>query len=97
MASPQWWTGTFAPSNKVLAVSTKCLFFLSAIPFYCGVWGLVDWCKIPCVVKNEERLEEKYSLALSLLRILITFSNLVLISLKKDMNIGKSSYWSFIK
>jgi len=43
------------------------------------------------VVKNEERLEEKYSLALSLMRMLITFPNWVLISLKKDINIGKSS------
>jgi len=36
--------------------------------------------------KNVENAAEKYSLALSLLRILIIFPNWFLISLKKDIN-----------
>ena len=39
MASPQWWTGAFAPNNKVPAVSTKCLFsFCYTILLWC-VWA----------------------------------------------------------
>ena len=94
-ASPQWWTGTSALNNKMSVVSTKCLFFLSVIPFCCGVWKQVDWCKMSCEDKKEERVEEKHSLALSLRRILKTLPNWFLISLKKDIKIGESSNLSF--
>lgn len=93
-ASPQWWIGTFSLSNKVLTFSTQHLFFLFAILFCC-LWGCVDWCKMPCEDKMEDRSKEKYSLALSLQRILITFPNWFMISLK-DTKIDKSSYLSFI-
>jgi len=38
---------------------------------------------MPCEDKKEEKVEEKYSLALSLWRILMTLPNWFLISLKK--------------
>ena len=90
-ASPHWCTGTCALSIKECTVSTKCQFFLSAIPFCCGVCGHVDWCRIPCEDKNEESLVEKYSLALSLLKILIVLPNWFLISLKKDLKNGREN------
>lgn len=89
ITSPQWWTNILAPSNKVRAVSTKCLFFLFIIPFYWGAWGQIDWCERPCEHKNTEKLE-KYSLALSLLKILINWPNWFLILFKMDVKINKN-------
>ena len=90
-ASPQCRTGTLAWSNNVRAVSTRFLFFLSAMPFCWGVWGQEDWCRISYADKKEEIAEEKYSFALSLLRILIVLPNWVLISLTKEVRMEKIS------
>jgi hypothetical protein len=38
-ASDQCFVGTCAPRRRARAVSRICHFFLSAIPFCCGVWG----------------------------------------------------------
>ena len=95
--SPQCWTGTLAWSNNVRAVSTRCLFFLSAMSFCWGVWEQEDWWRMPCTDKKEEIEEEKYYFALSLLRILIVLPNSVLISLTKEVGMDKISYHSFIK
>ena len=95
--SPQCWIGILAWSNNVRVVSTRCLFFLSAMSFCWGVWGQEDRWKMPYADKKEEIAEEKYSFALSLLRILIVLPNWVLISLTKEVRMDKISYCSFIK
>ena len=85
-ASPQWCVGTWDANIRERAVSRRWRFFLSAIPFCCGVWGQVDWCKMPCEDKKEARVKEKCSLALSLPRTLITIPNWFWISLKDVKN-----------
>ena len=82
-ASPQWCAGTLVFNIRERAVSRRWRFFLSAMLFCCGVWGNVDWCKISFEDKNEDKWWEKYSLALSLLKILMVLPNWFSISLSQ--------------
>ena len=75
-ASLQWCVGTLEFNIREHVVSRRWRFFLSAIPFCCGVWGHVDWRRIPFEDKKEDKSWEKYSLALSLLKI-FCFSKLI--------------------
>jgi len=45
--SPQNWMGILDRNNKALAVSNKCLCFLSTTPFCYGVAVQEVWCMKP--------------------------------------------------
>ena len=97
MASPQYIFGIFVVNIKALVTSRKCLFLRSAMPFCCGISTQELWWIIPWLIRKSPRIELKYSLPLSVLKIWIFVWNCVWIMEWKFMNIEWTLDFSFSK
>lgn len=69
MASSQKLRGMTLWCNAALAGVTSTALILSAIPFSCGVYGMVVLCWIPKLVYTSSAAFNRYYLAVSIVRI----------------------------